>query len=129
MDRYFGGYKIEKINGLKVVDAEPFEARMFTREMLKEVGYFHEGFGLYGYEDCHWGPRFKKVAKEMGKRCLSFPRENWMAKHLGDYSYQSDMNDSPEYVAWKKKENDQDWKWPMVERLAREGYPRFSPYV
>lgn len=127
MDRYFNGYEIQNINGIEVIDAEPFEARMWTRQMLSEVGYFHEGFGLYGYEDCHWGPRFKKVAKEKGNRCFTFPDFN--AVHLADSSFQVDMNDSPDYVAFKKKENDQDWKWPLMEKLASEGYPRFTPYV
>jgi len=127
IDRYFNGYNIQNINGLEVIDAEPFEARMWTREMMEKVGYFHEGFGLYGYEDCHWGPRFKQVAAKMGKRCFTFPDFN--AVHLGDSSFQTDMNDQPDYVAWKKEENDQAWKWELVKKLEREGYPRFTPYV
>lgn len=119
-DRYPTQRKVEEVNGIKFIQALPFEARMFPRSMLSEVGYFHEGFGLYGYEDCHWGPRFVKIAKEKNLICCTLP--DFKAEHLGE-------QDSKEYKDFKDKENNENWKWELVKKLAHDGYPKFNPYL
>jgi GT2 family glycosyltransferase len=120
-DRYLTNNKVEEVGGVQFMRALPFEARMFRRSMLSDVGYFHEGFGLYGYEDCLWGPRFVNEARAKGLICCTLP--DFKAKHLGD------AEDSPQYKEFKKKENQEAWKWELVEELARQGYPKFNPYL
>lgn len=118
--RYPTNQEIEQINGVQFMRALPFEARMFRRSMLTDVGYFHEGFGLYGWEDCHWGPRFVQVAKERDLICCTLPE--FKAEHLG-------VNDDPEYKAFKKKESGEPWKLELLQKLAKEGYPKFNPFL
>lgn len=119
-DRYVTQKKIEEINGVKFMRALPFEARMFKRSLLADVGYFHEGFGLYGYEDCVWGPRMMNVSREKGLICCTLP--DFKATHLG-------REDAKDYKEFKARETKEPWKWELVQKLAREGYPKFNPFL
>jgi GT2 family glycosyltransferase len=119
-DRYITHKQIEEINGVRFMQALPFEARMFKRSLLSDVGYFHEGFGLYGWEDCLWGPRMLNVAKEKGLICCTLP--DFKAEHLGE-------QDERDYQVFKDKQKYEPWKWELVQKLAKEGYPKFNPFL
>lgn len=116
-----------KQSDIEMLKALPFEARMMRRNLLREVGYFHEGFGLYGLEDLLWGPRFLKVAEEQNLLCVTFP--DFKAIHLGDAQRYVPLNDSKAYREFKDKESKEPWKWELVQKLANEGYPYFNPFV
>lgn len=120
-------WKRETINGLDLIHAMPIGRRILSRSLLKEIGYFHEGFGLYGWDDVVWGCRAEKVCDEKGLLYYVIPDQ--MAHHLGtEGSVSFDGKDESGYHAFKKKEVEDKSKHLLMSTLAKQGWPRFSPY-
>jgi GT2 family glycosyltransferase len=119
-ERYPGGGQIKSEAGIEYIDALPFEARMFRRSLLAEVGYLREDLGLYGWEDVIWGPRYLNVAWKNNLICATFP--DFTAVHLG-------RQDNPDYRSFKDAERNAPWKQKLVNEEASKGYPYYSPYV
>lgn len=115
-DRYLS--ETQTINGISFKKSLPFEARLFRRDLLEDVGYFHEGFGLYSWDDCHWGPRFMKVCDQKGLLYISI--DGLMGTHVGR------IKDEPDYKDFKKKETDDPKKIALLNKLANDGFPKFN---
>lgn len=115
------------VNGLPIVPAMPIGRRILSRKMLHDVGYFHEGFGLYGWDDVVWGYRAEKVCKEQGKLSYVIPRQ--IAQHFGTEGVQMfDGKDHVDYHAFKQREVNERYKAKLMSDLRERGYPRFNPY-
>lgn len=117
----------ETINGILTQPAMPIGRRMLPRSLIKDIGYFHEGFGLYGYDDLPWGYRAERVCKEKGLRFYNLP--NLVAEHLGtEGAVGFDHRDEHAYWKWKRKEVEAPWKQDLLRKLEKEGWPRFSEF-
>lgn len=115
-DRYLSD--TQTINGINFKKSLPFEARLFRRDLLEDVGYFHEGFGLYGWDDVHWGPRFMKICDQKG--LLYITLDGLMGTHIGR------IEDAQDYKEFKKKESDDPKKQALLKKLFDSGYPKFN---
>lgn len=115
------------LNDLPVVPAMPIERRLFKRELLKEIGYFHEGFGKYGYDDLAWAGTAERVCKEKG--LLTYVIPNYYAEHLGTEGIVAyDGKDAKDYHEMKAKEVAMPFKKELLQKLAEQGYPAQHPF-
>jgi len=115
------------LRGLRVRPAMPIGRRIFKRELIKHIGYFHEGFGLYGYDDLHWGYRAERVCKELGLIYYVIPDQ--IAEHLGTEGVHAfDQKDESSYHKFKQEEVAMDYKQKLLQSLQLQGWPKFSPY-
>ena len=55
-------------NKLIMCHALPIGRRLMSVEVQREIGYFHEGLGLYGWDDVLWAARAEKVLFRMDKK-------------------------------------------------------------
>lgn len=114
-------------DGLLVRPAMPIGRRMFKRELLKTAGYFHEGFGLYGWEDVAWGHTAERVCKELNLKCLNL--EGKICQHLGtEGNVGYDYKDEHEYWRWKKEQVNDPKKGELMLKLSGQNWPGFFPY-
>lgn len=119
--------EVEMINGKRVRPAMPIERRMLSVKLQREIGYLHEGFGMYGWEDVYWAHRAEKYCKEKKLRCLNLIDK--VAQHLGtEGNVGYDHKDEHEYWRWKKSQVNDPKKTELMNQLSRDGWPRFSPY-
>lgn len=115
------------LNGHAVVEAMPFGARLFSRELLHEVGYLREDFGLYGPSDIEWASRCKKVCATKGWKTLVLVDE--IAEHLGDEGINEHGGMDPkEYHAFKQQEARDPAKLERLEWCLTENYPYYNPF-
>ncbi len=117
----------ERKNGILIQPAMPIGRRMLSRELLREIGYFHEGFGMYGWDDVFWGHRAERVCKEKGLSFYNLP--DMVAEHLGtEGNVGYDHKDEHEYWRWKKSQVDDPKKQELLRELERAGWPKFTPF-
>lgn len=117
--RYVGEPKI--INGVKIQESLPCEARLHSRQLLMDVGYFREDFGLYGHEDCEWADRVNRYTY----------KNNLINYILPDLAraYQLPHGDEGEYKAMKKKQNDDPRKAQLVKWCHTNENPYYNPFA
>lgn len=113
-------------NGLDIVPAMPIERRIFKRDLLKDFGYFHEGFGLYGWDDLHWAFRAEAVCKE--RDLLTYVIPDSIATHLGTEGIEvANGAEDPSYHSMKQKEVRDPRKQELLKALHQKGWPKFTP--
>jgi GT2 family glycosyltransferase len=118
---------VETFGNLLVRPAMPIGRRMFKRELLKQAGYFHEGFGLYGWEDVAWGHTVERYCKGAALKCYNV--EDKICQHLGtEGNVGYDYKDEHEYWAWKKDQVNDPAKRQLMEKLSSDNWPAFFPY-
>ncbi len=118
---------VEVISGIKIQPAMPIGRRMLSVELQREIGYFHEGFGLYGWDDVAWGHRAENVCTKKGLRFYNLP--DMIAEHLGtEGNVGFDHKDEHEYWKWKQAQVKDPAKMDLLEKLRKEGWPGFHPY-
>lgn len=123
--RLFG---IDDTHALPIVHAMPIERRIFKRELLADIGYFPESFGLYGFDDLAWAKRAEKVCASKG--LLTYVIPDMVAEHLGTEGIEAaDGKDDPEYHNFKRQEAADPAKRVELQRLKDLGWPRFSPFL
>lgn len=110
----------EMVNGLPIVRAMPFGARMMRRELIKEAGHLLETFGLYGHEDIEAAARYERVCNERGWLYYTIP--GMVAQHLG-------VEDSPEYKAFKKQQSQDPSHERILQESAKAGFPYYNPFL
>lgn len=119
--------QVEQFGNLLVRPAMPIGRRMFRRELLKTAGYFHEGFGLYGWEDVAWGYTVERYCASAGLVCYNV--EDKICQHLGtEGNVGYDHKDEHEYWAWKKEQVNDPAKRLLMDKLASEKWPSYFPY-
>lgn len=116
-----------EIGGLPIVPAMPIGRRIFRRELLADFGYFHEGFGLYGWDDVPWAYRAEKICQEKNLLCYVIPDK--FGEHLGTEGInQYDGRDQSEYHRFKAREVANPEKHKLLSQLAEQRWPKFTPY-
>jgi GT2 family glycosyltransferase len=117
----------EDYNGLPIIQAMPMGAKMFRRELLKDVGHLREDFGLYGWEDVEWGYRAQRILAE--KNLLSYIIPNFLAVHSGSEGIK-DFNglDNEDYHAFKQREANDPKKAERMEWCRDNGFQHYSPF-
>lgn len=126
-ERYRNPRELE-VNGLKIIPAMPMEAKIFSRELHRKIGYLREDFGLYGWEDVEWGLRAERVTKELG--LINYIIPGMMAQHLGSEGI-SEWNGEgeKEYHEFKNKEANDPRKKELMQKCKEENYPYYNPYI
>lgn len=120
--RYFGQPERE-INGVRIQQAIPFEARICSREFFHKVGFLREDFDTYGYEDNEWGMRAMRVAKEMGY--VNYVIPGLSATHLEE-DKDFIMSNGQTHRAYKDSFLEKNkLKYEEIEQL---GFPYYNPY-
>ena len=118
----------EIINGLPITHAMPFEARILKRDLFRKIGYLHEGFGLYGHEDNHWGARAEKICDADGLLYYIIP--GMKAEHLGcEGNVAYNGGDPKAYHEFKQRECKDDRKVRLLDKLRKEDWPYVNPYA
>lgn len=116
----------ERFNGHTIQPAFPCEARIHSRQLLLDVGFFHEGFGLYGYEDCEWGDRVTRYADREGF-------VNYVLPSLGNAVELPDDNaftvDGISYDKFKERENAKARALGLHEARHALENPYYNPYA
>lgn len=127
-DRYMYAGRLETHkSGLSYIQAMPMDRRIFKRSLLKEVGYFREDFGLYGWEDVEWGARVMRYLRE-NKNLLSYLIPEHRPVHLQlEESYKNDPV-MQEYQEFKKKLSDNPENYKLLDWCFKNNYPFYSPY-
>lgn len=111
----------------RLQEAMPIGRRLLSVELQREIGYFHEGFGMYGWDDVFWGKRAEVVLKQKGLKAYCLIDQ--IAEHLGtEGNVGYDHKDEHEYWRWKKAQVNDPAKQKLLSELERQGWPRFSPY-
>lgn len=114
-------------NGFYLRESLPIGRRLLSVELQREIGYFHEGFGMYGWDDVFWGHRAEVVLRERGLK--SYNLYKCVAEHLGtEGNIGYDHKDEHGYWKWKQEQVNDPRKHELLARLGKEGWPRFSPY-
>lgn len=117
----------ETINGYPIIHALPIERRIFSRELLKDIGYLREDFGLYGWEDCEWAERAVRVCDNLGLLYYVIPDQ--IAEHLGTEATQPyDGKDEREYHNFKKQESADPKKQEVMTWCREHNYPYYNPF-
>lgn len=114
--------------GIRIQPAMPIGRRMLPVSLQREIGYFNEGFGMYGWDDVAWGNRAEVVCKAKGLRYYNLP--DMVAEHLGtEGNVGYDHKDEHEYWNWKKKQVSDPKKQELLADLRKNGWPGFNPYA
>jgi GT2 family glycosyltransferase len=117
----------ETINGINIQKAMPIGRRMLSAELQRKIGYFHEGFGFYGWDDVAWGHTAERVCDD--NKLLYYNLYDRLAVHLGtEGNLGYDNKDQRAYWEWKKKEVEAPEKLALMNELKANGYPSFTPY-
>ena len=115
------------LGGHQVVEAMPFGARIFSRELLHAVGYLREDFGLYGPSDIEWAERAMRHCDRAGWKYVAMADE--IADHLGDEGINPHSGaDSKEYHEFKQREISDPSKLEKLEWCLKKNYPYYNPY-
>ena len=118
---------VYEAHGTRCQPAMPIGRRMLSVDLLREIGYFPECFGLYGYDDIPWGHRAEKVCQEKG--LLFYNLVDYVAEHLGtEGNLGYDFKDEHEYWRWKKQEVQAEYKQKLLVEIEKMGFPKFSPF-
>ncbi len=127
-ERIKGKYTLHFKSQLAYIPAIPLEARIMKRELFRKIGYFHEGLGLYGWEDVLWSERAEKVTKGLG--LINYIIPGMQAEHLGDEGCNEYLGfDSKEYHEFKRKESQDHAKQIVCNEYRAAGHPYINPYV
>lgn len=119
--------EVETIGGLRVRRCLPIGRRMLSVKLQREIGYLHEGFNPYGWEDVAWAYRAEKICKEQGAPCYNLIDD--LAEHLGtEGNVGYDHKDEHEYWRWKKEQVNDPKKKQLMDDLSRAGWPKYNPY-
>lgn len=125
-ERIRGPERVE--NGIRIRPAMPIGRRMLPVALQRKIGYFHEGFGMYGWDDVAWGNRAEIVCAQQGLSFYSLPE--LVAEHLGtEGNIGYDHKDEHEYWKWKKEQVADPAKQALLSKLRKEGWPGFNPYA
>lgn len=117
----------EVVSGIKIRPAMPIGRRMLTKDLQRKIGYFNEGFGLYGWDDVAWGHTAERVCDELGLRYYNLVDK--VAEHLGtEGNVGYDHKDEHEYWKWKKREVEDPKKRELMNKLSKDNYPTFTPF-
>jgi GT2 family glycosyltransferase len=118
-----------RIDGILIQPAMPMGRRMFRRSLLKDIGYFREDFGLYGYEDVCWGYRAENVCTAKNYRFYNLPE--FIPYHLGedDLETEEEKKRYREYTEWKKNTAHCKDTIDKMQWNHRVNFPYFSPYI
>lgn len=120
-------FGIDHSYALPIVHAMPIERRIFRRELLKEIGYFPETLGKYGWDDLCWARRAEQVCDDKGLLYYVIPE--LIAIHLGTEGIAAaDGKDDSSYHAMKRQEVQNPEKQIEMARLKELGWPRFTPF-
>jgi len=115
------------VDGLTVQEAMPISRRMISTDLLREIGFLHEGFSPYGWEDVVWAERAEKVMKEKGLK--SYALVDLVGVHLGtEGNVGFDHKDEHAYWEWKKANVKDPKKLELMEQLRAQGLPKFNPF-
>ena len=118
---------VYEAHGMRLQPAMPIGRRMLSVELLREIGYFPECFGMYGYDDIPWGHRAEKVCQEKG--LLFYNLVDSVAEHLGtEGNVGYDFKDEHEYWRWKKEQVQAQYKQKLLVEIQKMGFPKFSPF-
>lgn len=118
----------EQFGDLRVQQAMPIGRRLMPTDLQRKIGYFHEGFGLYGWDDVAWGHRAEVVLKQLGLK--SYCLIDHIAEHLGtEGTVGFDHKDEHEYWKWKRQEVEDPKKQDLMNKLKSQGWPGFNPYA
>ena len=108
-------------------EAMPIGRRFLSKELQRKIGYFHEGFGMYGWDDVAWGHTAERVLGELGLK--SYNLNDHVAEHLGtEGNVGYDYKDEHEYWRWKRKEVEDPAKQELLTKLRTANWPSFNPY-
>lgn len=111
----------------RIQEAMPIGRRLISIPLQREIGYFHEGFGMYGWDDVVWGNAAERVLKS--KKLKAYCLIHRIAEHLGtEGNVGYDHKDEHEYWRWKKAEVNDPKKAELMAELSKQNWPRFSPY-
>jgi GT2 family glycosyltransferase len=117
----------ETVNGLPTQMALPIDRRIFPRATLRQVGYFREDMGLYGWEDVEWGHRAFIRCTNLGRRCYAIP--DLVAEHLGTEGISAyDGKDDAAYHAMKAAAVRDPEALRVMENARISGYPYVNPF-
>lgn len=127
-ERLRGPVEGETINGLHVVRAQPFGARMITRDLWLKAGSYDEDLGLYAYEDLIHSERMMKVCRENSWHYFALPGK--IPEHLGDEGARQFRGlDPKEYHEFKQREVKDPRKMEIVLKHREAGWPYINPYI
>lgn len=113
--------------GFKIQPSMPIGRRMLKRSLQREIGYFNEGFGMYGWDDVAWGHTAERICKEKG--LLSYNLIDQTAEHLGtEGNVGYDHKDEHAYWLWKKEEVEATYKRELMDKLLKQNWPTFNPF-
>lgn len=108
--------------------AIPMEARILRRDLFREIGYFKEDLGLYGWEDVLWSERAEKVTAAKG--LVNYVIHDMMSEHLGDEGVNAwSGQDDKEYHEFKKREANDPRKTEVCNQYRKDGHPYYNPFV
>lgn len=117
-----------EVNGMKIIPAMPMEAKIFSRDLHRKIGYLREDFGLYGWEDVEWGHRAERVTKELG--LINYIIPGMQAEHLGSEGIKEwNGIDDKEYHEFKQKESSDPKKKELMDRCWKENFKYYNPYI
>lgn len=117
------------IQGIEIQPALPLEAKIFSKKLQSEIGYFKEDLGLYGWEDVLWAERAEQVCLNLA--LLNYTLPGQIAQHLGDEGIHEWKNggDDKAYHEFKRKEALDPRKKEICEEHRRQGFPYYNPYI
>ncbi len=126
-ERIHGNRTIMIGSAVSYTRAIPMEARILSRDLFRKIGYFHEGLGLYAWEDILWSERAEKVTKELG--LINYIIPGMVAEHLGDEGCDEYTGIDPKsYHDFKRKESQDPAKQKVCEEYRAAGHPYINPY-
>lgn len=122
VSRYFERLPIH-VNDFWIQPAVPFEARICSKEFFHKVGFLREDFDTYGFEDCEWGMRAERVARELG--LINYVIPGLMANHLEE-DKDFLMADGTTHRAYKDSFLEKNKI--KYDEMAEQGFPYYNPY-
>jgi GT2 family glycosyltransferase len=125
-ERFIGDPDV--VQGIKIQECMPFEARILSRELLNKIGYLREDFGLYGYEDIEWSNRAQRVTKELGLINYTFP--DMIATHIGNEGIEEfNGTEDQDYHDFKKQELVDPKKLEVFNQCVKDNFPYYNPFL
>lgn len=110
-----------RCNGIAgICDHDGLGPKIIDRNILKEIGYLREDFGLYGWDDVEFCRRCKRFGFETRRFNLEF-------EHIGDEGLSNySGNDNKEY--WEFKKNEAEKNEHKMREIEKNNYPYYNPY-
>jgi GT2 family glycosyltransferase len=118
---------IEEFDQLEIIQALPIGAKMFRRDLLKDIGYLREDFGMYGWEDVEWAYRAQRYCDRKG--LLSYIIPGFTSEHMGSEGVEEyNGKDAKEYHEFKKREAMDPKKSEVMNWCRDNDFPYYNPY-